>query len=43
MDTGEYKFVGLKSLIKENEIPKINKASLNQEEISKEISSRNDK
>lgn len=43
MDTGEYKFVGLKSLIKENEIPKLNKTVLNKEEISKEISSRNDK
>ena len=43
MDTGEYKFVGLKSLIKENEITKVNKAVLNEEEISKEISSRNDK
>jgi len=43
MDTGEYKFVGLESLIKEKEIPKVNKAVLNEEEISKEISSRNDK
>ena len=43
MNTGEYKFVGLKSLIKENEIPKLNKTALNEEEISKEISGRNDK
>ena len=43
MNTGEYKFVGLKSLIKENEISNINKAALNEEEITKEISSRNDK
>ena len=43
MDTGEYKFVGLKSQIKENEIQKLNKTVLNKEEISKEISSRNDK
>ncbi len=43
MDTGEYKFVGLKSLIKEKEIPELNKALLNKEEISKEIISRNDK
>ena len=43
MDTGEYKFVGLESLIKEKEILKVNKAVLNEEEISKEISSRNDK
>lgn len=43
MNTGEYKFIGLRSLIKEKELPKVNKEVLNAEEISKEISSRNDK
>ena len=41
MDTGEYKFVGAKTLIKEKALPKGNKSAFSEEEILKEISRRN--
>ena len=41
MDTGEYKFVGAKTLIKENTLQKGNKSVLSEEEVLKEINRRN--
>ena len=41
MDTGEYKFIGAKTLIKEKTLPKGSKSAFSEEEIMKEINRRN--
>ena len=40
MDTGEYKFIGAKTILKEKEIPK-KRVNINEEEIKTEINKRN--